>query len=86
MSCYLGYALIMGICKMIQQIIDPFCYTNGPSGCIECIDYYYPDTTGVCQPVNGLCYGYNKKTGDCTGCYPLYTLQNGTCVYVYLNY
>ena len=35
---------------------------------------------GRCSPVNPLCKGYDSLSGNCTTCYPGYSVSNGLCV------
>lgn len=48
--------------------------------CVLCSNRFYPDSSGICQPVNPNCYTYDKTNGDCLSCYTGFEPYEGACL------
>ena len=61
---------------------DGNCVTYTSDGtCIKCAPWYFQKKeTGLCTKVSAQCKAYCEKTGDCTACFPGWSLVDGECV------
>lgn len=61
-------------------ILDPNCSKYDANGnCITCALLYFKNQSNICQMVNPICATYDETNGECTSCYPGYTLNEGDC-------
>ena len=76
-TCYQGFSLSEGICKVFVR--DPNCQQYDLSNqCTKCSTRFY-NSLGTCKLVSPLCKDYDRVIGLCTQCYPGYVLTNGIC-------
>ena len=60
--------------------MDVNCAKFNGDVCVNCSKGFYPGINGRCTQFNPLCKESNRFNGDCTRCYPGYTLAAGDCV------
>ena len=78
-SCYPGYNLDNNSGNCVVFFRDPNCKTFNGNDCIKCSERFYINA-GKCLPVNPLCQGYSEINGQCTSCYPGYSVDGGKCI------
>ena len=81
-SCYKGYNLNNGICKLapIETPTDAGCglWDWNNKECLKCSDNWVFNSQGICIPVSDQCKTFDKY-GACVSCYIGYNLVNGAC-------
>lgn len=81
-SCYPGYALsdLKTCVKAVEGEKDPNCKTFNNGVCVSCSKGAIFNQNGKCIIIDPSCFTFNDQTGDCTSCYPGYSVSGRVCV------